>query len=181
KQCRGARRHVPHPAESRRLCRPPVSGQSRKSLVRSGGIRAACRRHWSDFRAGRMSCVRQARPDKELERATCLPSRLQTALGGNRETARPGLGRKPMAYTLQQLSDLEDIRTLKYRYYRGIDTADMELLTNLFTDDVVVDYRGGGYRVSLSGKENMLEFLANSFNSGSVAMHHGHMPEITLT
>ena len=86
-----------------------------------------------------------------------------------------------MAYTLQQLSDLDDIRTLKYRYYRGIDTADMELLTNLFTDDVVVDYRGGGYRVSLSGKENMLEFLANSFNSGSVAMHHGHMPEITLT
>jgi len=86
-----------------------------------------------------------------------------------------------MAYTLQQLSDLEDIRTLKYRYYRAIDTADMALLANLFTDDVTVDYRGGVYRVSLSGKENMLEFLANSFNSGSVAMHHGHMPDITLT
>lgn len=86
-----------------------------------------------------------------------------------------------MAYTLQQLSDMEDIRTLKHRYYRAIDTADMDLLANLFTDDVTVDYRGGGYRVSLSGRENMLEFLANSFNSGSVAMHHGHMPEITLT
>lgn len=86
-----------------------------------------------------------------------------------------------MAYTLQQLSDLEDIRTLKYRYYRGIDTADMTLLETLFTDDVQVDYRGGGYRVTLSGKANMLEFLANSFHSGAVAMHHGHMPEITLT
>lgn len=86
-----------------------------------------------------------------------------------------------MAYTLQQLSDLEDIRTLKYRYYRAIDTADMDLLAGLFTEDVTVDYRGGGYRVNLSGRENMLEFLANSFNSGSVAMHHGHMPEITLT
>ena len=86
-----------------------------------------------------------------------------------------------MAYTLQQLSDLEDIRTLKHRYFRGIDTADMDLLGTMFTDDVTVDYRGGTYRVRLSGRTDMLEFLANSFHSGAVAMHHGHMPEITLT
>ena len=86
-----------------------------------------------------------------------------------------------MAYTLQQLSDLEDIRTLKHRYFRGIDTADMVLLSDLFTDDIEVDYRGGGYRVQLSGRENMLEFLANSFHSDAGAMHHGHMPDIRLT
>jgi hypothetical protein len=86
-----------------------------------------------------------------------------------------------MAYTLQQLSDFEDIRTLKHRYFRGIDTADMALLSGLFTDDVAVDYRGGNYRVTLTGREDMLEFLANSFNAGFMAMHHGHMPEITLT
>lgn len=86
-----------------------------------------------------------------------------------------------MAYSLQQLSDLEDIRTLKHRYFRGIDTADMPLLSTLFTEDLVVDYRGGTYRVQLEGRENMIEFLANSFNSNSIAMHHGHMPEITLT
>ena len=86
-----------------------------------------------------------------------------------------------MAYTVQQLSDLEDIRTVKHRYFRGIDTADMNLLASLFTDDIGVEYRGGTYRVRLEGRENMLEFLANSFNSDAVAMHHGHMPEITLT
>ena len=86
-----------------------------------------------------------------------------------------------MSYTLQQLSDMEDIRTLKHRYFRGIDTADMPLLGTLFTEDVTVDYRGGTYRVRLSGRADMLEFLANSFHSGAVAMHHGHMPEITLT
>lgn len=86
-----------------------------------------------------------------------------------------------MAYTLQQLSDLEDIRTLKHRYFRGIDTADLPLLATLFTADIGVDYRGGTYRVRLQGRDNMLEFLANSFHSGAVAMHHGHMPEITLT
>jgi hypothetical protein len=86
-----------------------------------------------------------------------------------------------MAYTLQQLSDFEDIRTLKHRYFRGIDTADIALLDGLFTDDIVVDYNGGNYRVRLQGRADMLEFLANSFHSGAVAMHHGHMPEITLT
>ncbi len=86
-----------------------------------------------------------------------------------------------MAYTIEQLSDLEDIRTVKHRYFRGIDTADMTLLEPLFTDDIDVDYRGGTYRVRLSGKANMLEFLANSFHSDALAMHHGHMPDITLT
>ncbi len=86
-----------------------------------------------------------------------------------------------MAYTLQQLSDIEDIRILKHRYFRGIDTADMALLSPLFTKDVTVEYRGGNYRVKLAGYDAMMQFLVNSFHSGAVAMHHGHMPEITLT
>lgn len=86
-----------------------------------------------------------------------------------------------MTSTLQQLSDIEDIRTLKHRYFRGIDTADEALLAGLFTDDIGVDYRGGNYRVRLEGRDNMLEFLANAFHSGALAMHHGHMPEIRLT
>ena len=86
-----------------------------------------------------------------------------------------------MPYTLQQLSDIEEIRLLKHRYFRAIDTANAELLADLFTDDIVVDYRGGEYRVSLEGKDTMLEFLANSFSSQTAAMHHGHMPEITIT
>lgn len=85
-----------------------------------------------------------------------------------------------MAYTLQQLSDLEDIRTLKHRYYRGIDTADEALLTGLFTEDVEVEYRGGGYLVRLAGHAAMIDFLMNSFHADCVAMHQGHMPEINL-
>ena len=85
-----------------------------------------------------------------------------------------------MAYTLQQLSDLEDIRTVKHRYYRGIDTADEALLGTLFTDDISVEYRGGDYLVRLTGRETMLDFLMNSFHADSVAMHQGHMPELKL-
>lgn len=86
-----------------------------------------------------------------------------------------------MPYTLQQLSDIEEIRLMKHRYFRGIDTADNALLADMFTDDVYVDYRGGNYRVKLQGREDMMTFLANSFHSDAVAMHHGHMPEITIT
>lgn len=85
-----------------------------------------------------------------------------------------------MAYTLQQLSDFEDIRTLKHRYFRAIDTADQALLETLFTDDIEVDYRGGRYRVTLTGKADMVDFLLNAFHSGLVSIHHGHGPEITL-
>ena len=86
-----------------------------------------------------------------------------------------------MAYTLQQLSDMEEIKVVKHRYFRGIDTADMALLDGLFTDDITVIFRGGGYRVELAGHADMMLFLANSFNSDALGMHHGHMPEITLT
>jgi len=41
-----------------------------------------------------------------------------------------------MTYTLEQLSAFEDIRTLKHRYFRGIDTADMALLADLFEGDI---------------------------------------------
>jgi hypothetical protein len=86
-----------------------------------------------------------------------------------------------MAYTLQQLSDLEEIKVLKHRYFRSIDTANWPLLAGMFTDDVHVEYIGGTYHVSLKGAAAMMEFLANSFHSGTLAMHHGHMPEIAFT
>ncbi len=86
-----------------------------------------------------------------------------------------------MAYTLQQLSDIEEIKLVKHRYFRGIDTVDMALVDTLFTDDIEVEFLGGDYRVALRGRANMVEFLHNSFHSGCQAMHHGHMPEITFT
>ncbi|KUR81060.1 nuclear transport factor 2 family protein [Novosphingobium sp. Fuku2-ISO-50] len=86
-----------------------------------------------------------------------------------------------MTFSLQQLSDIEEIKVLKHRYFRGIDTGDAALLSNLFTEDVAVTYNGGTYKVSLSGRAAMLEFLANAFHSGAAAMHIGLMPEITVT
>jgi SnoaL-like domain len=85
-----------------------------------------------------------------------------------------------MGYTLQQLSDLEEIRQLKARYFRCIDTGNHTELATCFTPDVTIDLRGGGYRLQVSGREDMVEFIASSFNSDIVAMHHGHTPEIAF-
>ncbi|MFM2370821.1 MAG: hypothetical protein RIS85_543 [Pseudomonadota bacterium] len=86
-----------------------------------------------------------------------------------------------MPYTLQHLSDVEDIKVLKHRYFRGIDTADSALLADIFVEDIACTYNGGTYKVSLKGRAAMLEFLANSFHSGAAAMHIGIMPEVTIT
>ena len=86
-----------------------------------------------------------------------------------------------MPFTLQQLSDLEDIKLLKHAYFRCIDTANEAELITLFTDDVNIDLRGGGYRAQLQGKQTMVDFIASAFNSDIIAQHHGHMPEIRFT
>ena len=86
-----------------------------------------------------------------------------------------------MGYTLQQLSDLEEIRQLKARYFRCIDTGGEAELAELFTDDVKIDLKGGGYRLQVEGRAEMVDFIGSSFNSDVVAMHHGHTPEIAFT
>ena len=68
-----------------------------------------------------------------------------------------------MPFTLQQLSDVEDIKQLKHRYFRSIDTGNEADLTSVFTEDVTIDYRGGGYRAKLQGRQNMNENLLSSF------------------
>jgi hypothetical protein len=79
-----------------------------------------------------------------------------------------------------RLEDIELIKQLKYKYWRGIDTADIELLRDLFTEDVKVDYVGGSYRWQIEGKEQMLTAIAAAFNPRAASIHTGHHPEITV-
>ena len=86
-----------------------------------------------------------------------------------------------MAYTLQQLSDLEEIKQLKSRYCRAVDTADAVMLRTVFTDDVWVEYRGGAYTAKFEGMDAMLDFLMNAHHSEMITMHHAILPEIAFT
>src|SRR5215470_1823207 len=63
---------------------------------------------------------------------------------------------------VQRLLDLEQIRQLKAKYCRSIDTKQWQLLRSLFTDGA----RFEGFRAA---------------PTGAISVHHCHTPEIVFT
>ena len=78
-----------------------------------------------------------------------------------------------------QSDDLEAIRQLKARYFRLMDTKDWDGLAEVFTDDVVIDMTGEGAGVT-RGRAEYMPFIRQVIGD-VVTVHHGHMPEITIT
>lgn len=76
-------------------------------------------------------------------------------------------------------TDIEAIKGLKARYFRMLDTKDWEGLAAVFTEDVEIDMTGEGGSITTGVKE-FLPYLQQNIQ-GVVTVHHGHMPEITLT
>ena len=77
------------------------------------------------------------------------------------------------------MDDVEAIKQLKARYFRTMDTKDWAAMRRLFTDDVVMDTTDSGGGV-VSGADTFMTFLEQTLDQ-AVTVHHGHMPEITLT
>lgn len=77
------------------------------------------------------------------------------------------------------MDDLEAIRQLKARYFRHLDTKDWPALRQVFADDVVVDTTDAGGSV-VTGADAFVAALQRLLD-GVLTVHHGHMPEITLT
>lgn len=86
----------------------------------------------------------------------------------------------------EKLLAIEEIRKLKYRYCRAIDTADWSLFTGLFLPDAVMDLSatGGanvtGERIRRS-REEIVKFISATIAPGAHALHRGHMGEIEVT
>ena len=76
----------------------------------------------------------------------------------------------------QRLLDIEEIKQLKARYFRCLDGKDWDGLADVFTADAVLEAQGN----RREGRENIVGFIAR-FLDGVVSVHHGHMPEITVT
>ncbi len=76
--------------------------------------------------------------------------------------------------------DLEQIRQLKYTYFRLLDTKRFEDLGQLFVEDGTTAYDGGN--LSQQGRAEIVAFLDQSLGSAAiVTMHNGHHPEISPT
>lgn len=76
------------------------------------------------------------------------------------------------------MDDVEEIKKLKARYFRGLDSKDWDLYESVFAEDAVIDLtRCGGEKIA-----GRTAFGAYARGLALVqSVHHGHMPEIELT
>ncbi|MAK57302.1 MAG: hypothetical protein CML26_01865 [Rhizobiales bacterium] len=77
--------------------------------------------------------------------------------------------------------NIEQIKQLKYRYCRGIDSCNIEELGRVFTEDARINYQGGSYTFEAEGKENILTAMKFAFHDKLVSCHTVHMPVIEIT
>jgi uncharacterized protein (TIGR02246 family) len=75
--------------------------------------------------------------------------------------------------------DVEAIKQLKARYFRLMDTKDWDGFGDVFAPDVEIDTSidGGGV---VNGRDEFVSFLRGVIGD-VITVHHGHMPEITVT
>jgi hypothetical protein len=97
---------------------------------------------------------------------------------------------------VDRLLAIEEIRQLKARYYRGMDTKDWDGLAQVFAPDAVFDLREvnsvrhpltgewippyGDDSVVYLGHAAVLKMIRDAV-SRLVTVHHGHMGEIEIT
>jgi hypothetical protein len=98
---------------------------------------------------------------------------------------------------LERLIAIEEIKRLKAKYWRGIDTEDWPLFGSLFTENLTVDFREAIKQETsdtefpqkfrgevIRGRANFLDIVkkgrAARNSVGSISMHHGHLPEIDI-
>ena len=78
------------------------------------------------------------------------------------------------------LEAIELIKQLKARYFRFLDTRNLEGLQTVFTSDATASFIGGDYDFQLTGWEQLEAFYKKSFTGQSFGMHNGHHPEICV-
>ncbi len=90
--------------------------------------------------------------------------------------------------TVERLAAIEEIRQLKARYFRCMDTKDWIGLSEVFTDDVLFDTSGEMVRngadpelgiVREGGGQAVAAFMRAAVEA-LITCHHGHMAEIEL-
>ncbi len=78
---------------------------------------------------------------------------------------------------LEILMAMEQIRQLKARYYRFVDTKNWPEFRGLFTDDATLYFpESFGDPLPIAEAYPMIVSVLKD----SISIHHGHMPEITV-
>ncbi len=84
-----------------------------------------------------------------------------------------------MPNTIEQLIALEQIKQLKYRYFRTLDCNQWQKFGATLTEGCVGNYSSG--KLHFEGRDAIVEFMkANMSSDQFLSMHTGHHPEITF-
>jgi hypothetical protein len=87
---------------------------------------------------------------------------------------------------VEALVAVEDVKLLKARYFRCLDTKDWDGFAALFTPDAVMDVSadvgdaGGSDSGVIRGNEMIAGFVREMVGD-VLTVHHGHTPEIEIT
>ncbi len=85
-----------------------------------------------------------------------------------------------LAAKVQRLIDIEEIQRIRNAYFRCLDTANIDELRELLTEDYQCRCMGGDYEYAASTRDEFLGMVSDSFNSKMVTQHNGHGPEIEI-
>jgi hypothetical protein len=72
--------------------------------------------------------------------------------------------------------DFEQIRQLKYRYLRTLDTKQWDDFADCFVPDATADYAG----LAFADRAALVDYMRTNLGPAIVTMHHCHHPEIAV-
>ena len=81
---------------------------------------------------------------------------------------------------IEKLAAIEEIKQLKARYFRYVDSKQYEALEQLFTPDVKVDHSEDHPDAKHDNRADWMRMIRDGM-SETVSIHHGHTPEIEIT
>jgi uncharacterized protein (TIGR02246 family) len=76
------------------------------------------------------------------------------------------------------LEVIEELKQLKARYFRYLDTKDWAAWATVFTEDAVLEHPANRVE-AVAGRDAIVELVSASLGD-AVTIHHGHMPEIEV-
>lgn len=80
---------------------------------------------------------------------------------------------------MDALAQIEQIKQLKYRYFRTLDTNDWSSFADCLTEDCTANYGDGEY--SFDGRDAIVGFMSKNMSAETfLSMHNGHHPEISV-
>jgi len=82
---------------------------------------------------------------------------------------------------MSAMGDIDEIKQVKYRYLRALDTKHWDEFADTLTEDVTGDYGASlGQELHFTDRESLVEFLRTSLGPEIITEHRVAHPEITL-